>query len=116
MTREGNLEAHVQTLLEEVHFLLLRVYLIRSIPHHMSEAVGILLNLLGPLGDVTEILYLGIHHALGHMMLTEGFGELLPRDMSRVKVGLTEAIPQCACGAGELVGSDINTLLVGASG
>ena len=47
MTREGHLEARVQTLLEEVH-LLLEVYLTGSVPHHASEAVGILLNLLDP--------------------------------------------------------------------
>ena len=78
MTRDGHLEACVQTLLEEVHLLLLGVYLIRSIPHHASEAVGILLNLLGRIGNVAELFHLGIHHALGHMVLVEGFGKLLP--------------------------------------
>ena len=50
------------------------------------------------------------------MVLVEGLGELLLRDVSRVRVGLTEAVPPYACGAGELVGGDTNTLLVGASG
>jgi hypothetical protein len=58
----------VQTLLEEVH-LLLRVCLTGSVPHHVSEVVGILLNLLGPLGNVAELFHLGIHHAFGHAML-----------------------------------------------
>jgi hypothetical protein len=77
MTREGHLEVHVQALLEKVH-LLLRVCLIGSVPHLASEAVGILLNLLGPLGNVVKLFYLGIHHALEHVMLVEGLGELLP--------------------------------------
>ena len=77
MTRKGHLEACVQTLLEEVH-LLLRVCLTGSVPHYVSEAVGILLDLLSPLGNVAELFHLGIHHALGHMVLVEGFGELLP--------------------------------------
>jgi hypothetical protein len=78
MTREGHLETCVQTVLQEVHFLLLRVCLTGSVPHHVSEAVGVLLNLLGPLGNVVELFHLGIHNALEHMMLMEGFGKLLP--------------------------------------
>ena len=58
MTREGHLEASVETLLEEVHLLLLKVYLTRSIPHHASEAVGVLLDLLGSLGNVAELFHL----------------------------------------------------------
>ena len=78
MTREGHLEACVQTLLEEIHFLLLGVYLTRSVPHHAIEAVGILLDLLEPRGNVAELFHLGIYHTLRYMMLTEGLGELLP--------------------------------------
>ena len=78
MAQEGHLEVCVQTLLEEVHLLLLRVCLIRSVPHHASEVVGILLDLLGSLGNVVKLFHFGIHHALGHMMLMEGFGKLLP--------------------------------------
>ena len=78
MTREGHLEACVQTLLEEVDLLLIRVYLTGSIAHHASEAVGVLLNLLGPSGNVAELFHLGIHHAPRYMMLMEGFGKLLP--------------------------------------
>ena len=77
MTREGHLEACVQTLLEEVH-LLLRICLIGSIRHHASEAVGILLDLLEALGNVAELIHFVIHHALGHVVLVEGFSELLP--------------------------------------
>ena len=77
MTREGHLEAFVQTLLGEVH-LLLGVCLTGSVPHHASEAISVLLNLLGPLGHVVELFHLGIHHALGHVVLAEGFDELLP--------------------------------------
>ena len=73
-----HLEACVQTLLEEVHLLLLRVCLTRSVPHHESEAVTILLDLLGSLGNVVELLHFGIHHALRHVVLVEGFDELLP--------------------------------------
>jgi hypothetical protein len=36
------------------------------------------LSLLGPLGNDVELFYLGIHQALGHVMLAKGFGELLP--------------------------------------
>ena len=78
MTQEGHLEACVQTLLEEVHLLLLRVCLTRSVPHHASEVVRVLLDLLGPLGNVSKLFHFGIHHALKHMVLTEGSGELLP--------------------------------------
>ena len=49
-----------------------------SIPHHASEAVGVLLDLLGSLGNVVELFHFGIHHTLGHMVLVEGFGKLLP--------------------------------------
>ena len=78
MTREGHLEVCVQTLLEEIHLLLLGVCLTGSIPHHASESVGVLLNLLAPLGNVAKLFHFGIHHALGHVVLAEGFGELLP--------------------------------------
>ena len=78
MTREGHLEACVQTLLEEVHLLLLGVCITRSVPHHASEAVGVLLDLLGTFGNVVELFHFGIHHALGYVVLMEGFGELLP--------------------------------------
>ena len=91
MTREGHLEACVQTLLEQVHLLLLGVYLTRSVPHHASELVGVLLDLLGPLGNVTKLFNFGIHHALEHKVLAEGFGELLPRDVRGVSVGVTLA-------------------------
>ena len=77
MTREGHLEACVQTLLEEVH-LLLGVYLTRSIPRHASEVIGVLLDLLGSLGNFAALFHFGIHHALGHVVLAEGFDELLP--------------------------------------
>ena len=69
---------------------------------------------MGYLRVVAEVLHLGIHHALGHMVLAEGLGELLPRDVSRVRVGLTNVVPPCMCGA--RVGGDTNTLLIGASG
>ena len=78
MTRKGHLEACVQTLLEELHLLLLGVCLTKSIPHHASEAIGILLNLLGPLRNVVKLLNIGIHHAHGHVVLMVGFDELLP--------------------------------------
>ena len=78
MTQEGHLKARVQTLLEELHLLLLRVCLTRSVPHHASEAVGILLELLGSLGNVAELFHFGIHHAFGHVVLAEGFSKLLP--------------------------------------
>ena len=78
MTQEGHLETCVQSLLEEVHLLLLGVCLTWSVPHHESEAVGILLDLLGSLGNVAELFHFGIHHTLGHMVLVEGFGKLLP--------------------------------------
>ena len=115
MTREGHLEARVQTLLEEVH-LLLRICLTESVSHHASEAVGVLLYLLGSLTNVVELFHFGIHHALRHVVLTEGFGELLLRDVHRVSMGVTVAVPPCTCSAGELVGCDSNTLLIGAGG
>ena len=77
MTREGHLEACVQTLLEEVH-LLLGVCLTGNVPHHVSKMIGVLLDLLGSLGNVVELFHFGIHHALGHVVLMEGFSELLP--------------------------------------
>ena len=116
MTQEGHLETCVQSLLEEVHLLLLGVYLTRSLPHHASDAVVVFLDLLGSLGNVEELFHFGIHHTLGHMVLTEGFGELLPCDVRGVSVGVTVAVPLRTCGASELVGCDSNTLLVGASG
>ena len=73
-----HLEACVQTLLEEVHLLLLRVCRTGSVPHHASEAVGILQDLLGSLGNVMELFHFSIHPPLGHVVLIEGFGELLP--------------------------------------
>ena len=76
MTQEAHLEVCVQTLLEEVHLLLLIVYLIGSVPHHASEVVGVLLDLLGSLGNIAELFHFGIHHALRHVVLTKGFDEL----------------------------------------
>jgi hypothetical protein len=67
----------VQPLLEIVHLLLLGINLAWSIPHHAGEASGVLLNLLGALGDVAKLLHLGIFR---HMVFMEGLGELLPRD------------------------------------
>ena len=78
MTRQGHLEPCVETLLEEVHLLLLGVCFTGSVPYHASEAVGILLDLLGSLGNVAELFHFGIHHALRHVVFVEGFGELLP--------------------------------------
>ena len=78
MTREGHLEVCVQTLLEEIHLLLLGVCLTGNVPHLASEAISVLLDLLGSLGNVVKLFHFGIHHALGHVVLTEGFGELLP--------------------------------------
>ena len=116
MTQEGHLKARVQTLLEELHLLLLRVCLTRSVPHHASEAVGVLLDLLGSLRNVVEFFHFGIHHALRHVVLAEGFGELLPRDVRGVSMGVIVAIPPCTCGTSELVGYDSNTLLIEGSG
>ena len=116
MTREGHLEACVQTLLEEVHLLLLGVCLTGSVPHHVSEVVGVLLDLLGSLGNVVELFHFGIHHALGHVVLAEGFSELLLRDVHGVSVGVTVTVPPCACSASELVGGDPHALLISAGG
>jgi hypothetical protein len=76
MTREDHLEMRVLPLLEIVHLLLLRVGLTWSIPHHAGETSGVLLNLLGALGDVVELLHLGIHDTLRHVVLIEDLGEL----------------------------------------
>jgi len=116
MTREGHLETRVQPLLEAVHLFLLSIGLTRSIPHHAGEASGVLLNPLGALGDVAELLHLGIHDTFGHVVLTEGLSELLPRDTPRVLMGISIAIPPCACSASELVGGDPHTLFVSAGG
>ena len=78
--------------------------------------VGILLDLLGSLGNVVKLFHFGIHHALGHVVLAEGFSELLLRDVHRVSMGVTVAVPPCMCGASKLVGYDSNTLLIRASG
>jgi hypothetical protein len=45
-----------------------------------GETSGVLLNLLGALGDVAKLLHLGIHDTFRHVLLTEGLGEFLPRD------------------------------------
>ena len=113
MTREGHLETRVQPLLEAVHLFLLGIGLTWSIPHHAGETSGVLLNLLGALGDVAKLLHLGIHDTFGHVVFTEGLGELLPRDTPRVLVGVTVAVPPCACSASELVGGDPHALLGG---
>jgi hypothetical protein len=78
MTREGHLESRVQSLLETVHLLLLGIGLPWIIPHHAGEASGVVLNLLGALGDVAKLLHLGIHDTLRYVVLTEGLSELLP--------------------------------------
>jgi hypothetical protein len=106
MTQEGHLETRVQPLLETVHLLLLGVGLTWSIPHHVGETSGVLLNLLGALGDVVELLHLGIHDTIRHVVLIEDLGELLLRDTPRVLVGIAVAVPPCACSADELVGSN----------
>ena len=49
-----------------------------TVPHHASEAVGVLLDLLGSLKNVVELFHFCIHHALGHVVLAEGFGKLHP--------------------------------------
>jgi hypothetical protein len=58
MTREGHLEMRVQPVLETVHLLLLGIGLTWGIPHHAGETSGVLLNLLGALGDVAKLLHL----------------------------------------------------------
>jgi hypothetical protein len=63
-----------------------------------------------------KLLHLGIQDTFRNMLLIEGLGELLPRDTPRVLVGVTVAIPPCACSASELVGSDPHTLLISAGG
>jgi hypothetical protein len=50
------------------------------------------------------------------VVLMEGLGELLPGDAPRILVGVTVAVPPHACSASELVGGDLHTLLVSASG
>jgi hypothetical protein len=116
VTREGHLEARTQTLLEEVHLLLLSVGLIWSIPHGAGETSGILLYLLSALGDVAELLHLGVHDTLRYMLLTERLSELSPGYAPRVLVGVTVAVPPCACSASELVSGNSHTLLISASG
>jgi hypothetical protein len=116
MTQEGHLEMRVQPLLEIVHLLLLGIGLTWSISHHAGEASGVLLNLLGALGDVAKLVHLGIHDSIRHVVLTEGLGELLPRDTPRVLMGVAVAVPPCACSASELVGSYPHALLVSAGG
>ena len=78
MTEEGHLEACVQSLLEELHLLLLEVCLTWSVPHHASEAIGVLLDLLESMGNIAKLFHFGIHHTLRHMVLVEGFNKLLP--------------------------------------
>jgi hypothetical protein len=73
-----------------VHLLLLGIGLTWSIPHHAGEASGVLLNLLGSLGDVVK-LHLGIHDTFRNVLLIEGLGELLPRDTPQVLVGVAVA-------------------------
>ena len=75
MAQEGHLEAHVQTLLEEVHLLLLGICLTGSVPHHASEAIGVLLDLLESMGNIAKLFHFGIHHTLRHMVLVEGSGD-----------------------------------------
>jgi hypothetical protein len=116
MTREGHLEMRVQPLLEIVHLLLLGIGLTWSIPHHAGEPSSVLLNLLGALGDIAKLLYLGIHDALRHVLLMKSLGELLPRDTPRVLVGVTVVVPPCACSTSEQVSGYPHTLLVSAGG
>jgi hypothetical protein len=82
----------------------------------VGETSSVFLNLLGALGDVAKLLHLGIHDALWHVLLTEGLGELLPRDTPRVLVGITVAVPPCACSASELVGGYPHELIISAGG
>jgi hypothetical protein len=116
MTQEGHLETRVQPLLETVHLLLLGIDLTWSIPHRAGETSSVLLNLLGALRDVAKLLHLGIHDAFKHVLLTEGLGELLPRDTPRVLVGIVVVVPSCTCSASELVGGYPHALLISAGG
>ena len=50
------------------------------------------------------------------MILSECFGELIPRDIGRVLMGITETIPPGACCTCELVCGSSNTLIVGEGG
>jgi hypothetical protein len=117
VTREGKPDASVQPLAIVVHLgFLLSDALPRCIPHHAGEAGGVLLDPLRTLGDVTELVRLGVHGTLRNVVLTELRGELIPRDVRGVVVGVAVAVPPSACSARELVSGDPNTLLVGASG
>jgi hypothetical protein len=49
------------------------------------------------------------------VILSEGFGELIPRDVSRVFMGITETVPPGVCCTYELVCAYSNTLIVGES-
>jgi hypothetical protein len=49
------------------------------------------------------------------VILSECFGELLPRDVGRVLMGVTETIPPGVCCTYELVCGNSNTLIVGES-
>jgi hypothetical protein len=63
-----------------------------------------------------ELLHLGVHDTLGHVVLVKGLSELFLGDAPGVLVGVAVAVPRRACGTDELVGDDSHTLLVGASG
>jgi hypothetical protein len=99
-----------------VHLLLGGAGFLRSIPHHTDEAGGVLLHLQSALGEVVELLYLDMHDALGHMVLTKGLSELFPRDAPRVIMGVTVAIPPSVRNTSELVSGDSHTLLVSVGG
>ena len=49
------------------------------------------------------------------MILSEYFDELIPRDVGRVLMGITETVPPGACCTCELVCGSSNTLIVGES-
>jgi hypothetical protein len=104
----------VKSLAVIVQLLLLRVHNIgRCISKKIGEASSVLSHPIFSHLDVAELLSFGLHDTLGNVILNECFDELIPRDVGRVLMGITETIPPGVCCTCELVCSCFDTLIVG---
>jgi hypothetical protein len=106
----------IKSLAVIVQLLLFRVHNIgRCIAQKVGETGSVLGHPILSHLDVAELLGFGLHDTLGNMILSECFGELFPRDVGRVLMGVTETVPLGACCTCELVCGSSYTLIVGES-
>jgi hypothetical protein len=104
----------IKSLAVIVQLLLFRVHNIgRCIAQKVGETSSVLGHPVLSHLDVAELLSFGLHDTLGNVILSECFGELFPRDVGRVLMGVIETVPLGTCCTYELVCGSSNTLIVG---